>query len=145
MNTLDLIKNRRVRLLVFREAMTALSAALVICALVWGVYRSRVYFTFAAAAAGALLTARAWFIYCRWKDSKALGRKKPGVPFMLRGRKPVRGRKPAFLMTDEDFDDDLTGATSAAAEDLEPDQAWGAKVFSGLLAGLMLFLISFVP
>ena len=144
MSTLDLMKNRKWRLLVFRKAMAALSAALVMCAVIWGAYRSRVYFTFAAAAAGVLLIARAWIAFCRWKDGRAGGLKTVRVPYMLRGRKPVRRHKPAFLMTSEDFDDDLTRFTVAGEEDFGDDQARRAKVFSCLLAGLTLILISFV-
>ena len=144
MSTIELMKNSKWRLLVFREAMAALSAALVLCALIWGAYRSRVYFTFAAAAAGVLLIARAWIAFCRWKDGRAGGVQKIRVPYMLRGRKPVRRHKPAFLMTGEDFDDDLTPFTVAGEGDLGEDQARRAKVFSGLLAGLLMILISFV-
>ena len=144
MSTLEAFKNRRWRLLAFRQAMVMVAVALVLCALISGAYRSRVYFSFAACAAGALLIARAWLGYCKWKDGRAYDRGKAQVPYALRGTRPARVRKPAFLMNSTDFDDDLIRFTITAEEDFSDAQCWRAKIAAGLLAGALMLLFSFI-
>ena len=144
MSTLEAFKNRGWRLLAFRQAMAMVAVALILCALISGAYRSRLYFSFAACAAGALLIARAWLGYCKWKDGRAYDRGKAQVPYALRGAWPARVKKPAFLMNSTDFDDDLTQYTLAAEEDFSDDQCWRAKITAGLFAGALMLLFSFV-
>ena len=144
MSTLEAFKDRPWRLLTFRQAMVTLSVALVLCALISSAYQSRVYFCFAASASGVLLIARAWLSYCKWKDGRAYNRGRIQVPYSLRGIRPVRVRKPAFLMNSADFDDDLTPFTVAAEENFSDDRCWWAKIVSSLLAGALMILFSFV-
>ncbi len=138
-------KQPKWRLFVFRRSMALLSAALVLCALIAGAYQSRVYFTFAAAAGGVLLGARAWWAYLRWKDGKPLERTGDRVPRMLRGQKEKKRRKPAFLMDSRDFDDDLTAYTAAEAEDFTEREGSLALIWSSLLSGAVLTVLSFMP
>ena len=130
------------RLLVFRKVMAQVSAALVICALIAGLYRQRVYFVFACCAAGTMLLAAAWFIHCRWRDGKPLRRRARGVPSMLRPDKPRRAHRPAFLMNSEDFDDDLTPCTTAADEDFSEAACAQAQVAARVIAGIVMLVLS---
>ena len=144
MSTIDFCRNRKGRLLVFRQAMGMLSVNLVLCALVSGAYRNRLYFSFAASAAGVLLILRAWLSRCRWKDGREYSRPSGRVPYLLRGRRPKRVGKPAFLMDSADFEDDLTRFTVTGEEDFMDDECWIAKVLSCLLCGILMIFFSFV-
>ncbi len=144
MSTIDFCKNRKGRLLVFRQAMAMLSVNLVLCALISGLYRSRLYFSFAASAAGVLLILRAWFSRCRWKDGHRYAARPDRVPYLLRGRQPKRVRKPAFLMNSTDFEDDLTRFTVTGEEDFSDDECWRARILSCLLCGALMIFFSFV-
>ncbi len=129
------------RLLVFRRAMAQVSAALVLCALAAGLYRSQIYFTFACCAAGTMLLAGAWMGYCRWRDG--IPPKRPAnVPYMLRRDKIRHGRRPAFLMNSEDFDDDLTPCTSVAEEDFSETACLLARMMARVVAGLFMIAVS---
>lgn len=132
------------RLLSFRKAMLHLSLGLVISALAAGLYQNRVYFTFAACAVGAVLWARAWWDYCAWRDGKPLRRPGKSVPYMLRRNKRSRPHRPAFFMTSEDFDDDLTPFTTASEESFTDTQCRLASAFSCFLAGGLMIAVSFV-
>ena len=132
------------RLAVFRHAMGSFSAALVLSALISGAYGSRVYFTFAASAAGVLLWGRAWHGYLRLKDPNKAPAAKPRVPYVLRAAKPKRARKPAFLMNSEDFDDDLTRFTLTGEEAFTDAQRLKVKAVSDLFSGALMILLSFV-
>ncbi len=132
------------RLLVFHSAMTHLSAALVISALIAGVYRRRVYFMFASCAAGMLMLAAAWREYCRWCDGKPLNRRTEAVPYSLRREKARVRRRPAFLMDSRDFDDDLTPDTMAAEEDFSDADCFRARVAARALAGALMLAVSVI-
>ena len=144
MKTADLWRDRAWRLFLFRGAMVRLSAALVLSALVSGVYGQRVYFTFAASAAGVLLLARAWWEYCAFRDGKPLRRADTGVPWMLRKEKKRRPHRPAFMMNARDFDDDLTPYTAVGPDAFTDGQCRLAELFSCLLSGGIMILLSFV-
>ncbi len=143
MKKADLWKDRGWRLLVFHRAMVHLSVALVLCALIAGSYGQRVYFTFAASAAGTLLFAWAWREYCAWLDGKPLKRA-GGVPYFLRRDKTKRLHRPAFLMNHQDFDDDLTPYTSFGADAFSDVQCRLANLFSCLISGGLMILFSCV-
>ena len=144
METDLLWKKPKWRLLVFHQAMVMLGTALVICATVAGCYGQRVYFSFAASAAGVLLLARVWFLYCRWRDHRPDRPREMTIPYMLRRKKEKRRHKPAFLMDSRDFDDDLTAATVVSQEGFSLDQCRLAQLVSAILAGAMMILISIV-
>lgn len=137
-------KRPKWRLLVFHQAMVTLGTALVVCALIAGGYGQRVYFSFAASAAGVLLLARAWFMYCRWRDHRPDRPREARIPYMLSREKEGKRHKPAFLMDSRDFDDDLAAATVVSQEDFSLDQCRLAQLVSALLAGAMMILVSFV-
>ncbi|MBR6185655.1 MAG: hypothetical protein IKQ41_05275 [Clostridia bacterium] len=144
MKTSDLWKDRAWRLLVFHRAMVHLSVALILCALIAGLYRQRVYFSFAASAAGVLLLAWAWRERCAWQDGRPLRREAAGVPYLLRKEKKKRPHRPAFLMTSRDFDDDLTPYTAVGEDAFSDAQRRAANLFSCLLSGALMILFSFV-
>lgn len=144
MQTDCLWKQPRWRLLVFHRAMAMLSAALVISALIVGVYRQRAYFAFAACALGTLQLARAWWDDCRRRDRKPCAEKPAQVPWMLRRTREKRRYKPAFLMDSRDFDDDLTACTAVSADGFSEDQCRLAQIAAELLSGALMILISFI-
>jgi len=139
--TVDLWRQPKWRLLVFRRAMTHASTALVISALISGVCRSLTHFMFAACAAGVLLLGGSWRDYCRWRDGKPLGRRPSGVPYSLCRD---RSRRPAFLIDSADFDDDLTPYTAVAEEDFSDEACRRARVAAQALAGMLMIAISAV-
>ena len=141
---IELWKEPKWRLLVFRRAMLHLGVALVVSALIAGAYQSRVHFMFAACAAGVLLTARAWWDYCRMRDGKPLAAERDKVPYILRRDKGARRHRPAFLMNSEDFDDDLTPYTTAAEEDFDENELRRAHIAAYLLSGALMIVISAV-
>ena len=52
--------------------------------------------------------------------------------------------KPAFAMTNDDFDDDLVSATTAREEEFSKPWQEKGRVFSRILCAVLLFLVSFV-
>lgn len=139
----DLWQSARWRLLVFRQAMAQVSVALVICALVAGLYKSRAHFMFACCAAAALLLAAAWFSFCRWRDGKPARRDAQAVPYILRWNKGRRGHRPAFLMDSADFDDDLTPFTMSSEEDFSESECLVARAAAQALAAAVMLVVSF--
>ncbi|MBO4297618.1 MAG: hypothetical protein IKS52_12765 [Clostridia bacterium] len=140
--TPDLLRQPKWRLLVFRRAMTHVSAALVICALIAGLYRSRAHFMFACCAAGTLLLAGGWITYCRWRDGRLPEERAAGAPYILRRDKRRRPHRPAFLMDSADFDDDLTPFTTAAEEDFPIEALVRARIAAQALAGAVMLAVS---
>ena len=140
----SLWKQPKWRLLVFRQAMGMLSAALVMSAAAAGVLGRRFYFTFAASTAGVLLLGRAWLEFCRLRDHRPLeeNRKKP--PAMLCRPEKRRRHKPAFLMNAADFDDDLTPYTAVGFEGFGDDGCRLARTAAAVLAGLLMIAVSFL-
>ena len=145
MKTTDLLKNKKWRLLIFHRAMVLFSLALVFSALAAGLYQSRVYFSFGACAAGALLWAKAWLDFCRWRDGKPLERTREKTPYMLRARKKKTVHKPAFLMNASDFDDDLTPWTALGEETLPRRAQELSSVLACVFAGAAALLASLIP
>lgn len=137
-------KDPKWRLLVFRRTMLHFSTAIVICAVVAGIYQNRTYFTFAAVAAGVILLARAWWTRCRRQDGRTAPRIGAQVPYSLRGNKPPRRHKPAFLMTSADFDDDLTPQTIARDEDFSEAECFKAQMCAYIVSGVLLIAASFI-
>ena len=135
---------KKLRYYVFRLAMLRLSVSLVISALAMGLWQNRMYFTFAASAAGVILMGLAWREYLRLKDGKAGEAAPVSVPYILRSDRRKPRRKPAFLMNSADFDDDLTDQTVFSGEDFTAPQRCRAKALSCLLSGAAMIAISFV-
>lgn len=134
--------------LIYAKVFRYLGIVLVLCALIGGIARSRMYFVFALCAAGGVMVAWGWFTYLKATGLKAPGfgqlpSEKKKVPYFLRKNKDTV-RKPAFMMNSEDFDDDLNDATSLSDGDFNEVQIRKMLVWSRIVCGLLLFLISFI-
>ena len=136
--------DRRWRLLVYRGAMRSCGVALMLCALVGGLYGSRVYFIFALCAAGALMLLSAWRWWGRLRDGRPIRRNEGNTPFIWRRDKRLKPHKPAFIRDGMDFDDDLTPLTTAREEGFSDAQALLARAASALLAAALLFALSLI-
>ncbi len=141
-------EKRTYRLLLFRRTFTYIGIALVISALIGGLYGDRMHFVWALCAVGAVLIAYGWWEYLLVTDSLLFlrGRKKKTrvkPPFSLRKDKEKAAHKPAFLQKAEDFDDDLTPYTTADEEIFTEKQRRYALIISRMAAGAVIFIISF--
>ena len=141
------LKKRYMRL-IYAGAFRYLGIVLVLCAIIGALYRSRMYFVFALCAGGGFFLAWGWFTYLAISGLKVPGfGKLPGekkkVPYMYRKDKDAH-KKPAFLMSSEDFDDDLNDKVSLSGDDFTEAQLKKVRMWSRLGCGVLLFLISFV-
>lgn len=141
-------EKRNFRLVVFRLLCRYLGIALVISAVLGGLYRDRLHFIYGLCAAGAVLIAMGWWEYLRLTDSLPFrGRKKDkkaSVPYLLRKEKEKKRYKPAFLQKAEDFEDDLTPSTTADMEVLDTQKRAYALIISRIGSGVVLFILSFI-
>ena len=133
--------------LVYTKTLRYFSLSLVLAAIIAAFYGDRLHFVFALCAAGGVFLAWGWFTYLH-----ATGMRLPGfgrmperkkVPYILRKEKQTV-HKPAFAMTNDDFDDDLVNATTAREEEFSKPWQQKARVFSRILCAVLLFLVSFV-
>jgi len=107
----------------------------------------RTYFIFALCAAGGFFLAWGWFTYLA-----STGMRVPGfgklpergkrVPYMYRKNKSEH-HKPAFLMTAEDYDDDLNDQVSLSEDDFTAAQQQKIRQWARLACSALLFLSSF--
>ena len=141
------LKKRYIRL-IYAGAFRYLGIVLVLCAVIGGLYKSRMYFVFSLCAGGGFFLAWGWFTYlaaCGFKVpgfGKLPGQKKK-VPYMYRKDRDAH-KKPAFMMSAEDFDDDLNDSVSLSDDDFSEAQKKHIYMWSRLACGALLFLISFV-
>lgn len=141
------LKKCRIRL-IYAGAFRYLGIVLILCAIIGGLYRSRMHFVFALCAGGGFFIAWGWFTFLAASGMKVPGfgklpeqRKK--VPYMYRKDKGS-SRKPAFLMSSEDFDDDLNDEVSLSDDDFTEAQKKRIRMWSRLACGVLLFIVSFV-
>lgn len=133
--------------LIYQSTFRHLGAALVI-ALLTGTLLGGGYYTVSAlCAAGFVLIAWGWFCHLKSIGIQPFGRKsgqkKPKVPWVHRHFKQQRSHRPSFRMDSADFDDDLTSATTANAEDFTEKQQQTALVIARMAAGALLVVFSF--
>lgn len=144
---MDRAQRKKFIRLVYAKTLRYFAAALVISAVIAGFYRNRLYFVFALCAMGGIFLAWGWFTYLRATGMRLPGwRAKPGqkkVPYILRKEKH-KLHKPAFAMSNDDFDDDLVNATTAREEEFSRPWRDKARIYSRLLCALLLFLVSFM-
>lgn len=144
---MDKTQRKKFIRLVYTRTLRYFATALVICAVIAAFYRDRLHFVFALCAVGGVFLAWGWFTYLH-----ATGMRLPGfgsrpkqkkVPYVLRKEKQTL-HKPAFAMTNDDFDDDLVDATTVREAEFSKPWQQKARVFSRLLCAVLLFLVSFV-
>lgn len=134
--------------LVYSRAFRYLSAALVLCAVLGGLYAERRYFVFALCAAGMALLCWGWLGYLRATGTRLPGwrsdRPKHQVPYMYRRFKDHMHHRPAFLRDFRDFDDDLTAATAVDDSLFTERQASLALAMARAACGVLLLALSFI-
>ncbi len=141
-------ENRAFYLVILRKCFSSLGIALVISALVGGLYQDTLHFIWALCAAGSILIAMGWYEYLKLSDSlpRFMKKKKKSkkTPYVWRKEKESRPHKPAFAQNADDIEDDLTPLTTADEEILgEKMRSWSIVVARSV-AGVLLFVISFV-
>ena len=133
--------------LVYTKTLRYFSTALVLSAIIAAVYGDLLHFVFALCALGGIFLAWGWFTYLHATGMRLPGWKtKPGkqkVPYILRKEKQTL-HKPAFAMDNDDFDDDLVDATTVREAEFSKAQVQMARVWSRIICGGLLFLVSFV-
>ncbi len=140
-------EKRTYRLILTRRTFACLGTALVLSAVVGGLYGDRMHFVWSLCAAGAILIALGWWEYLKVTETlhflKKRKAKKVKAPFSLRKNKGSTAHKPAFLQKAEDFEDDLTPQTTADEELFSEKERQYALVLSRIAAGVLLLITSF--
>lgn len=144
---MDARQRKRYLRLIYARAFRYLGAALVICAIIGGIYGDKLHFVFALCAAGMGFVCWGWFTHLKRTGFKLVGfgEKKPTkakTPYILRRDKKKRIHKPAFMMTNADFDDDLAGATACNEEEFNEERITAARMYARIACGIMLLIIS---
>ena len=133
--------------LVYTRTLRYFSVSLVLSAVIAAFYGDRLHFVFALCAMGGVFLAWGWFTYLRAVEMRLPGfghrTEWKKVPYILRKEKQ-KLHKPAFAMTNDDFDDDLVNATTAREEEFSKPWQEKGRVFSRILCAVLLFLVSFV-
>ncbi len=141
------LKKQYIRL-IYSKGFRYLSTALVICALVGGIYGSHPHFIFALCAAGAVLIGWGWAIYLRSTGMRLFvlnrGRAKKRIPYVHQRFKGAPPHRPAFLKDYRDFDDDLTSATAIDETVFSKKDAERARMLASVLCGALVIALSFV-
>ncbi|HOS18114.1 MAG TPA: hypothetical protein PK438_02400 [Clostridia bacterium] len=131
--------------LVYRRAFRLFSIALVVSALLGGIYGIRLYFIYGLSASGCLCLCAAWFTRLAAKGFSPFPpfrlRKAAKVPYSLRRFKEAAHR-PAFLMDYRNFDDDLTPASAVDEAAFDRTELGKAKTLSRLFCGAALIALS---
>lgn len=131
--------------MIYAKSLYRFGAALVLCALISGIFHSRLYFVFSACAAGFVFICGAWFIYMRRTGLRVFGfapDKKPRVPYVHQRFKRSVPHRPSFAMRNEDFDDDLVELTAADDESFTEAQRDRARSLYCFFCGLLLIAVS---
>lgn len=144
----DAQRKRYIRL-IYSRAFRYLGAALVLCAIIGGLYGDRLHFVFALCAFGAVFLCWGWFTHLKRTGFKLVGfgeraKEKKKTPYILRRDKHKNLHKPAFMMTNADFDDDLVNATACNEEEFSEERVTAARMYARIACGAMLLIISFV-
>ncbi|MEA5039119.1 MAG: hypothetical protein VB086_04695 [Clostridiaceae bacterium] len=143
---MDAETKRRYLRLIYARALHYLGGALVLAAIVAGLYHSRVYFVFACCAFGFAFFCWAWFSYMRLTGLRMFGfhpdRDTKRVPYVHRRFKERRPHRPSFAMGNAEFDDDLVRATSADEELFSERQSVLARVWARVVCGALLVFVS---
>ena len=133
--------------MVYARALRYLGGALVLAAVVGGLYQSRLYFVFACCAFGFSFLCWAWFSYMRQTGLRVFGFRPEGqaakTPYVHRKDKEQRPHRPSFAMDNMDFDDDLVRATTLDEELFDERRRGRARALARAACGVLLILVSF--
>ena len=137
-------REKRYLRLIYAKTLRYFAGALVLCAIVGSLYGDRLRFIFALCATGGLFLCWGWFTYLRFTGWRLFGlgqapEAKP-VPFFHRREK--KRPRPSFAMREDDFDDDLSRATTLREEDFDAYHQAKARWLARALCGGLLIAAS---
>lgn len=144
---MDKREHKQYARLIYKQVFQLLGIALVIALAVSALLGGGIYRMHALCAAGFVMLCWAWFSYLKIVGMHPFGRgkkEKAGVPYFHRRFKEQKPHRPAFRMDSADFDDDLTAATVAEAENFTKKQADAAAAIARAICGVLLVIASFL-
>ena len=141
-------EKRRYTRLIYAGTFKWFAVGLVISVMIGALYGDQMYTVWALCAVGSVFISWGWFIYLRLDGMRIFGfkpnpkeRKVPYFHQRFKGKRPYR---PAFRKDSADFDDDLNDATLIDAERFTERQQEMARVLERVIAGVLLFAVSFL-
>lgn len=141
------LKKQYIRL-IYSKGFRHLATALVLCALVGGIYESHTHFIFALCAAGAALIGWGWLLHLRSSGMRLPGlrtnRVKRHVPYIHQRFRGTPPQRPAFRKDYHDFDDDLTSATAVDETLFSKKEAEKARILASVLCGAVVIALSLI-
>lgn len=133
---------------IYARTFRYLAVGLVASALIGGVYGDLLHAVYALTASGCVMICWGWFTYLRMTGMRVFGfkpnGKKRAVPYIHQRIKAEKRHRPLFLRTNDEFDDDLNGATAVDEECLSEKQRDKLRALARATCGILLILTSFV-
>lgn len=141
-------EKRRYTRLIYAGTFKWFAVGLVISVMIGALYGDQMYTVWALCAVGSVFISWGWFIYLRLDGMRIFGfkpnPKERKVPYFHQRFKEKRPYRPAFRKDSADFDDDLNDATLIDAERFTERQQEMARVLERVIAGGLLFAVSFL-
>ena len=141
-------EKRRYTRLIYAGTFKWFAVGLVISVMIGALYGDQMYAVWALCAVGSVFISWGWFIYLRLDGMRIFGfkpnPKERKVPYFHQRFKEKRPYRPAFRKDSADFDDDLNDATLIDAERFTERQQEMARVLERVIAGVLLFAVSFL-
>ena len=141
-------EQRRYTRLIYAGTFKWFAVGLVISVMIGALYGDQMYTVWALCAVGSVFISWGWFIYLRLDGMRIFGfkpnPKERKVPYFHQRFKEKRPYRPAFRKDSADFDDDLNDATLIDAERFTERQQEMARVLERVIAGVLLFAVSFL-
>ena len=141
-------EKRRYTRLIYAGTFKWFAVGLVISVMIVALYGDQMYTVWALCAVGSVFISWGWFIYLRLDGMRIFGfkpnPKERKVPYFHQRFKEKRPYRPAFRKDSADFDDDLNDATLIDAERFTERQQEMARVLERVIAGGLLFAVSFL-
>ena len=141
-------EKRRYTWLIYAGTFKWFTVGLVISVMIGALYGDQMYTVWALCAVGSVFISWGWFIYLRLDGMRIFGfkpnPKERKVPYFHQRFKEKRPYRPAFRKDSADFDDDLNDATLIDAERFTERQQEMARVLERVIAGVLLFAVSFL-
>lgn len=141
-------EKRRYTRLIYAGTFKWFAVGLVISVMIGALYGDQMYTVWALCAVGSVFISWGWFIYLRLDGMRIFGfkpnPKERKVPYFHQRFKEKRPYRPAFRKDSADFDDDLNDATLIDAERFTGRQQEMARVLERVIAGVLLFAVSFL-
>lgn len=135
--------------LIYKRTFGCLSVTGALSLIIGAVMGSTMYTVYALCALGAIMVCWGWFTYLAATGFRVPGfqfarKNKEKVPYVHRKDKGQKRHRPAFRMDADDFDDDLTAATTVDEEIFTKLQRSKARAIARAACGIILFLVSFL-